>query len=272
MGRSRRLHLLLALALAIAAVPSAVAAQQEWNPDTSSYSPSLAVVVMDLGYREDISRMVLNLPPQVALAWAPEGRLSRALAPVAHQRGHLLLAQVYMRESPAPQYSITAAMNRDEIQQRVDQVLAAIPFVDGLLPLQSSEFSLDDSAVHRFILSAWKHRPLTLVDPWISSQSQIYPVARQYQLTALRRNQLLDVPDPAAMQAAWQQALAAARNNGSVLVMAAAELSILEFLQEQLTRLPEHGLRLVDLEMLAAIEPELKTTVEQAQVARLLPD
>ena len=237
----------------ISLITCPVMAQSPQSPDPiiETSSPGLAIIVMDLGYREDTSRKVLELPSQVALAWAPEGRLTRALAPVAHHRGHHLLGQIYLRESTSPEFSINTAMDRNSMQRQVDRVLGAIPFVQGLLPLQSSEFSQDGSAVHRFVLSAWKHRPLTLIDPWTHNQSQIYAVARQYQLTAARRDLFLDDPQPSKLQSSWQQALAAARSNGAALIMVPAELQVLDFVHQQLTRLPEEGLRLIDLDQLA---------------------
>ena len=221
-----------------------------------SSSPGLAIIVMDLGYHEDTSRKVFELPPQVALAWAPEGRLTRALAPIAHHRGHQLLGQIYLRESASPEFSITAAMDRNSMQQQVDRVLAAIPFVQGLLPLQTSEFSQDGSAVHRFVLSAWKHRPLTVIDPWTHNQSQLFAVTRQYQLTAARRDLFMDEPEPQKLQTAWQQALSAARSMGAALVIVPADLGVLEFVNQQLARLSDEGLRLIDLDQCATRQSE----------------
>lgn len=212
-------------------------------PGVAARAVELVVVMDDLGYSLARAERVLALPAPVTLALLPFAPATPAIARRAAQTGHELILHQPMEALPSEQPppalgTLTADMSAEAFGAQLDAALAAVPGIVGLNNHTGSRLTQDVPAMRR-LMAYLADRGLMFLDSRTTAATVAFEVAREAQVPALQRDVFLDHdPRPDALAAQFQRALAIARRQGSVVIIAHPHDTSLAFLSSRLQALP----------------------------------
>lgn len=222
---------------------------------TGAGAGDIALIIDDLGFRADTDRRSLNLPDEVAVAIIPGAPMAGRLDRQAHDQGRDILIHLPLTDTDHPGCRrvrcLRPADSTDSMRRALDTALREIPHARGLNNHMGSGFTSDPLAALRLMASLadvnHRHdRGLYVIDSRTSAASRITEAASVFALPTARRDIFLDHdPDPEAIGHQWQRALHIAKRNGRVLVIGHPHPATLAFLETALTKLADHGVRLI---------------------------
>lgn len=206
--------------------------------------PSLVLIIDDLGMNLVRGRRVLALPGPITCAVLPYTPHARELAAEARASGKDLILHTPMANlqglDPGPG-ALTPELTREQLQQRLRQALDSLPGVRGLNNHQGSLLTqLPDPM--SWVMEVVRERGLFFIDSRTSAATVAFPSARAAGVPALERDVFLDHQlQPAAIEAAFQRALAIARRDGVAVVIGHPHPQTLAFLEQALPALGAQG-------------------------------
>ncbi len=158
-------------------------------------SPTVAIVIDDMGYRQKEGSALLDLDLALSFAFLPHGPHTPDLARRAQSLGrdillHLPLQASDPRWDPGPG-TLTLAMDETVLLADLDDLLAMVPMAIGVNNHMGSRFT-EDSRAMGVLLAEIGRRRLFFLDSVTSSQSVGYDLARQLTVPTVRRNVFLD--------------------------------------------------------------------------------
>lgn len=220
------------------------------TPVVPAAAPRLAVIITDMGLSERLTLPALEqLPGQVSVALNGQSPKIQDYIATTRANGHEVLLDIpaeprfFPEEDPGP----TALMTRigtDANLKRLRVWLAKAQGIVGVMTSGGTQFVADGAAVTA-VISELKLRGLAWFDSG-DSRSVGTKMATSIKAANASVNIVLDdVLTPDAIRAKFDNAVAIAREHGSVLIMARPYPLTLSLLNEQLNRLPEAGIALV---------------------------
>lgn len=237
-------RLLAALILTIASLPSRAATPV-----------AIAIVIDDLGDRAVETRMATELPGPVACAFLPESPFTRRYADAAHAAGKEVLLHLPLQPIAAKPHPLTLVTSAPDPVRDValSRLLASVPHLDGVNNHEGSLATSSHVAMHWLMGQLVAHHVGYFIDSYTSARSVAYPIARAHGLPATRRRVFLDNdPDPAAINAQFNELLRQARLHGAALAIGHPHLSTLAVLRARLPALAAQGVVLLPPSQLIA--------------------
>lgn len=204
----------------------------------------LAVVIDDLGYSSRQAERVLALPVPVTLALLPFAPATADIARRALETGHELILHQPMeplpREHLPPSIGmLTVGMSPERFDAQIHAALAAVPGIVGMNNHTGSRLTQDAAAMRR-LMQRLAERDLLFLDSRTTPATVAYRIAREAEVPALERDVFLDHrPEPDAMAAEFERALAIARRRGHAVLIGHPYDVTLSFLREALAHLPD---------------------------------
>jgi hypothetical protein len=211
----------------------------------------IAVIVDELGAREDVVERLIALGRPVTLAVLPGLPLSRRITREATRAGLEVLVQLplepyrFPEVDPGPGVLLTS-MSPDEVTRRTRQQLQGLPGTAGVLTGMGSRFTEDRVRMRALLEPVFLQGSLFFVDSWTSQRSVGYDLARVLGIPAARRQVFLD-PDEseATMRGRLLEAERRAERHGTVIAVGHGRLLTVGLLEEALPRWESLGHRLV---------------------------
>jgi polysaccharide deacetylase 2 family uncharacterized protein YibQ len=210
----------------------------------------IAVIVDDLGARQDVFDGLRDLGRPIAVAVIPGLPLAGAMAREASRLGMEVLLDLplepyrYPEIDPGPG-ALLLAMRPEELRAAVARHIGAVPAAVGATTRLGSRLTEDRERM-RAVLEPLAERGLFFVDGRASNLSVAYDEAVRLGLRAGRRHVLVD---PAAGEtgerAVWGEAARLAGTGRDVIVLAHAHPLTVRLLREQVSRWDAAGLRVV---------------------------
>ena len=188
--------------------------------------PKFALVVDDLGYAapEVVTRLCAQ-PIPFSVAVLPYQEFTKESANIAFEKGkevmlHLPMEPVgYPKANPGPD-AVMFNLTEQEIRERVRKALDAIPHHTGVNNHMGSRITPDKPRM-TWVLQEIKARHDFFVDSRTEKESVAFDVARKLGVHSVQRKVFLDdEKDFAAMEKQWDRALAIAKKEGEVLIIA----------------------------------------------------
>lgn len=230
-------RLLAALMLTIGALPARAA-----------MPVAIAIVIDDLGDRPVETRMATELPGPVACAFLPESPYTRRYADAAHAAGKEVLLHLPLQPLTAKAHPLTLVTNApDPVRDAaLSRLLASVPHLDGVNNHEGSLATSSHSAMHWLMGQLVAHHVGYFIDSYTTARSVAYPIARAHGLPTTRRRVFLDNnPDPAAVNAQFDELLRQARLHGSALAIGHPHRSTLAVLRARIPELAARGIVLL---------------------------
>ncbi|MDE3244819.1 MAG: divergent polysaccharide deacetylase family protein [Acidobacteriota bacterium] len=204
--------------------------------------PKFALVVDDLGYAapELVTRLCAQ-PIPFTVAVLPYQEFTRESANIAFEKGkevmlHLPMEPVgYPKANPGPD-AVMFNLTEKEIRERVRKALDAIPHHTGVNNHMGSRITPDRPRM-TWVLQEIKARHDFFVDSRTEKDSVAFDVAEALGVRSVQRKVFLD-DDKAfpEMEKQWDRALAIAKKEGEVLIIAHIYPETVEALEKLIPR------------------------------------
>lgn len=226
--------------------------------------PVISIVIDDMGKRMETGRRFVALPGPVACSFLPQAPYSGRLARQAHAAGkevmlHLPMDSVSGKRLDAG--AVTLDMTHLEFARTLKANIAAVPHVQGVNNHMGSLLTRHPGHMLWLMQELGRGGDLFFVD----SRTTVATVARQVAfergIPSTERNVFLDNSlEPEDMAVQFRRLLRLARERGSALAIGHPYPQTLAFLERELPRLSEFGIRLVPVRELISIQQEDEQT------------
>ncbi len=201
--------------------PPVAASAEKPAPKTLPGRPLVAIVIDDMGDRQNTGQALIALDLPLSFAFLPFTPFSEALQKEAMAKGrdillHLPLEPVDSKANPGPG-ALTTAMDPETMQARFREALQAVPGATGISNHMGSRFTADPKAM-RTLLPLIRERNLFFLDSITGAKSVAYDLAREMGIQAERRTVFLDNDqNPDAIQAQLELLVQLAGKHGQAV-------------------------------------------------------
>lgn len=235
--------------------PPATPPQAVVPPVAQTVKSRLAIVVDDLGYEPSLDAEWLKFPEKATVAVLPFGPSSRKVAETARARGWSVILHIPMEpESPAPdrteRFRIRRGMAREEIAALLQRMTDSLPQATGASNHMGSAATADPGTMAA-VASALQKRGFFLLDSVTTTRSVVLDAARDAGIPAARRDAYIDGSvSPTEIARQWEQAVSAAKEKGTAILVCHGGAETLRALIDLLPRLREENVEAVTLDEL----------------------
>lgn len=227
------------------------------GPQMAGQPPAsrLAIVVDDLGYEPSLDAEWLKIPEKATVAVLPFGPSSRKVAEMARARGWTVILHIPMEpESPVSdrteRFRIRRGMGREEIETLLQRMAENLPQATGASNHMGSAATADPVTMAA-VASALRKMGFFMLDSVTTTRSLVLDAARDAGIPAARRDVYIDGSvSPMEMTRQWEQAVSAAKEKGTAILVCQGGMETLRILLELLPRLREENIEAVTLDEL----------------------
>ncbi|TBV05153.1 divergent polysaccharide deacetylase family protein [Stutzerimonas kirkiae] len=214
--------------------------------------PRLALVIDDLGQQPQRDQRVLALPGPVALAIMPDTPHAASLARQASAAGKTVMLHLPMAPAGGA-YAWQPGLSREQLQQRLDAALLAVPHAQGVNNHMGSRMTEQAQAMG-WLMQDLQRRHLFFLDSRTSPNTRAAAAAQEIGLASLSRDIFLDNDQaPEAIAERFRAAIALARKQGSAVIIGHPYAATLAVLERELPRLKEQGIDWIAIEQMIAL-------------------
>lgn len=221
---------------------------------TAGSTPEIALIIDDMGSRQDVGRQVLQLPGPVACAFLPYAPHTRTLAEQAHARNKEVMLHLPMQTvEPArlDDGGVTLDMTERAFMDTLRADLARVPHVSGINNHMGSLITRHPGHMLWLMRGMQTDRSLFFVDSRTTKFTVARQIAYENQVPSVSRDVFLDAElSPAGVKREFARLLDLAKRNGSALGIGHPHPATLALLKQELTRLSAHGVKLVPVSRL----------------------
>ena len=239
-------------ALAALAGAAALAATPSVSATEGNATPSIAIIIDDLGYRAALDARILELPPEIAVAVLPNAPNTRRVAKAAARQSRDVLVHLPMQAMGpggladyAP-VALHADVTREELERVVASALAAVPEARGVNNHMGSLLTRQHEPMRWLMQTLACHRDLYFIDSYTTAESVAHRMAQEAHVPTARRDVFLDDShDEAAIRAQFKRLVRLAHERGSALAIGHPQPETLAVLEAELAQLEQYGVTLV---------------------------
>ena len=235
-------RLLLPLLLVLGLSPFSVWAQS---------TPTISIIIDDLGYRLAEGRQVIDLPGPLAYAVIPFTPHGKVLAEAAHQAGKEVMLHLPMQSVEGEAASAGALMldmEHQELEATLQASLDDIPHAIGLNNHQGSLLTRHPGHIAWVMAAVQARGDLFFIDSRTSRQSVAEQVAREHQEPTLRRHVFLDhLPNEAFIRSQFEKLIERAMRHGYAVGIGHPYPETIKVLSELLPQLTARGVTLLPI-------------------------
>ncbi len=214
--------------------------------------PRIAIIIDDIGYQKADLKLI-DLPYPLTFAVLPHTPYGNKAAKHAFLQQKDIMLHMPMQASngkaPGPG-ALTGEMNKQQVQQTLQDALADIPYAIGINNHMGSYYT-ELGEPMAWTMEYLRKRHLFFVDSLTTAKSQAGKYARQYGVTNLSRQVFLDnEQDEAAIARQFEILLRIARKRNSAIAIAHPYPETYNFLRKNLPKLQQQGVQLVSISQL----------------------
>lgn len=214
---------------------------------TVAWSAQIAIIVDDLGYRHT-DKQALALPPEITFSVLPYTPLGVSLAKQAHVKGHEIMVHLPMQALSGKKLGpggLTNQMNEQQIKAQVDLAINNVPFAIGANNHMGSLLTQMPDSMN-WVMQSLRQHDVFFVDSRTTKYSKVAQAAQQNDVPLLTRQVFFDNDThAAALEHEFEKIMRRSKQMGSLLVIAHPHPKTIEFLQKNLPRLAQSGIKLV---------------------------
>lgn len=203
--------------------------------------PRVAIIIDDMGFRQQAGEQLLALPIPLSFAFLPYGPYTKSLAEKARLKGrdvllHLPMEPIDSKQDPGPG-ALYTFMNTKTMAMIFERDLAAVPGAMGVNNHMGSRFTENREAMASVLEMVRQHK-LFFLDSVTSKDSVGASLAVALGVKTARRHVFLDhEQDRQKIKAQLQRLLRLARENGQAVAIGHPHPETLAVLKEELATL-----------------------------------
>ena len=209
---------------------------------------NIVIIIDDFGYRDDhVSEGFLSLDADLTFAVIPGHQNSKVFAAKADQKGYEVIVHMPMESTNETrgekEYKLTTSMTSDEIESRVEEVIAEFPEAVGMNNHQGSK-ATTDKRIMNIVGNVLKRHGKYFIDSRTSSETVAETTMRSRGVPTIRRHVFLDNEDNNNKIREQLYKLAdKAELKGLAVGIGHAKTNTLKVLKQEIPRLKEHGFK-----------------------------
>ena len=215
--------------------------------DPPADTPTLVLIIDDIGHRLDTGRASVQLPGRINLAVLPFTPHAAQLAEDGFASGKEIMLHVPMSSQVAGDTEpepLTADLAEPDFRALLARQLDAVPHVRGVNNHMGSDLTRQHEAM-AWLMSELVRRDLYFIDSRTTSDTVAADSAREAGVPHLSRRVFLDNdPSEGAIEERFEFAIAEARRLGVVVAIGHPYPETIAFLQRALPTLAERSIRL----------------------------
>jgi polysaccharide deacetylase 2 family uncharacterized protein YibQ len=216
--------------------------------DNKATSIEVAIIIDDIGYNKRRGLAALSLPGDVTYAIIPHSPNAKFLAQQAKNQKKELILHAPMsnvHNHPIGESGLTEKMDESDFHKALDKALESVPYISGVNNHMGSLLTQKRLPME-WIMQALNKRDLYFIDSRTTSQSVAWQTAQQYNVPSLKRDIFLDherTPEFIASQ--FSKLITVAKRKGYAIAIAHPYPETIEYLEKNLNKLSQEGIRLV---------------------------
>jgi uncharacterized protein len=156
----------------------------------------LAIVIDDMGYREDVIETLMSLKRQITFSFLPGLKYTKKMATKVHESGYEVLAHMPMEPLNYPKFdpgkiAVFDKMSDKDIKKVVREIFQSVPYADGMNNHMGS-LATADPRVMKAMLEEVKAMNVFYVDSVTTPATVGYKIAKEMGVPTGKRNVFLD--------------------------------------------------------------------------------
>ncbi|ASP40679.1 hypothetical protein CHH28_19285 [Bacterioplanes sanyensis] len=208
---------------------------------------TLLLIIDDLGNNRALGERTLALPGPITVAVLPFTPYAKTFAQRAHFLGHGVMLHAPMANDTGAKLgpgALTETMTTTQLQQQLQDSLAAVPFATGVNNHMGSLLTRQPQAMQAVMQTLSGHG-VFFVDSLTSADSVALQQALAQRLPALRRDVFLDhSTEHSAIERQFERAVELAQQRGHAVLIGHPYPESLDFLEQALPALAQRGVTL----------------------------
>ena len=213
----------------------------------TALSAELALIIDDIGYRTT-DKAILSLPQSVTFSVLPHTPLGQTLAQQGHKKGHEIMLHIPMQTLNGKELGpggLTNEMNEQQIKDEMTSAFNQVPFAKGANNHMGSLLTQMDDPM-QWVMESLKQQELFFVDSMTTRYSKASLKAKQIGVPILKRQIFLDNDlRTFALEKQFRQAIQRSKKEGSLIMIAHPYPETIRFLNKNLVRLEQQGVKIV---------------------------
>ncbi len=223
-----------------------------------------SIIIDDIGYNLESGKAVIDLPAAITLAILPGTDYSTQLAELAHQHHREVMLHLPLQSienhNPSPG-TLTLHMTRKQFDAQLQDNINSVPYIKGINNHMGSLLTRHPGHMDWLMTELAKHRSFYFIDSRTTKKSVAAEVASEHQVPNLSRDVFLDPDDSKeTLEQQFRRFIDIVDRKGFAIAIAHPHPRTLEFLQQHLKNLQQHGISIVPVSMLMT-EQEVKQRV-----------
>ncbi len=213
-----------------------------------------SIIIDDIGNSYEHGQTIINFPAAITLAILPQTKFATTLATQAHRNNkevmlHLPLQSIE-HHKPTPG-TLKLHMTQQQFTQRLKKNLASVPYISGINNHMGSLLTQHPGHMDWLMSEVANLDNVYFVDSRTSKKSVVSNTATSYQIPNLVRDIFLD-PDfkPETIRKQFDRFIDITKKKGHAIAIAHPHPKTLKFLQANLDKLKENGIKLVPVSKL----------------------
>ena len=243
--------------------------QQIYSPESSeahrspasskkkALKPEIALIIDDMGQRPRLERKFFALDLTLNFSFLPYAPFTQKLAREAHQKGFTVMVHLPMEaingNDPGPG-ALKLSMTKEEIQNKVREMISRVPFASGANQHMGSLFSQDPLKM-KWVLEVLQKKQMFFIDSRTTPHTVASLVAKTLKIPFAERGHFLDNNlKEDFLEKSFKDMLAKARNHGRLIVIAHPHPQTLKLLKRHRKDLIEQ-VNLVSVKKMVEVRP-----------------
>lgn len=221
-----------------------------------SGSPTISIIIDDMGNTLDTNQRAIALPAPLTFAFLPHLSHTPALAEQAYANGHEIILHAPMENQhnlPLGPMALTSHMDSTSLSQTLRESITSIPFISGVNNHMGSLLTRDRLAMTT-IMAEINRYPLYFVDSRTTPDSVAQKIAEAQGIPTLARDVFLDnETDFQSIHAQFSKLIDIARHKGTAIAIGHPYPETIRYLEKVLPRLGEQGISIASVKGIWAI-------------------
>ena len=217
--------------------------------------PKIAIVIDDLGDKDEISQELLHWNLPITFAILPFTPFSKTLAGEAHRQGKEVILHLPMEPRGYPQVRpgkgvLLGEMNERKLLRQLTKDIEAVPYITGVSNHMGSRLMEEPEKI-KIVFSELKRRGLFFLDSRTTPQTVGLQVAQSVGLKATERSIFIDNSSTEEdIKQQLDQLIQLSLSKGKAIGIGHPHPSTLKSIKEMIPKLKEKGIEVVPLSAL----------------------
>lgn len=219
------------------------------NPSTSQ--PVISIIIDDMGNQFKTGYRAVTLPGAVACAFLPRVPYTHKLAVMAHSYNKEVMLHAPMQAQGNNRLGpggLTVDMSQEEFLKTLRDDIASVPHVRGISNHMGSLLTQHPDHMVWLMGEINRQGNLFFLDSKTTSKSVASHVAGDFGIPNVERDVFLDnIREEAEIDKQFKRLIKIAKQKGSAVAVGHAYHPTLQYLERELLKLEEYGVKLIPL-------------------------